>query len=271
MQTQRHERKEHKNTDSHVIPEVESVGLVAQTFTLTGIHNFYTHVPANSPALLLCRCPAVSTGSTMLLRLTERCRVPVRLDSVAGGAETGHKISAVYFIGRCTTEGAAADTTSTAQASGGGGHGLSEGSSANAGGQLKLQNIEAAAPLAEEVADSDGGGGGGSPSEARDRGGNKDAQDGAGTGSADGEAAAAVHPPAPSSSGTERSSPRQGQRAVLEPIADRLVLFRSDRVSTETLEVVGQGQEQYAVLFWMHGAKEGGGEETGGVTHSPSS
>lgn len=216
----------------------------------------------------------------MLLRLAGRCRVPVRLDSVAGGVQTGHKISAVYFVGRCTTEGAAAQQGNLSAAAVTG--------AASAGGQLRLQNIEVAAPLAGGlIGDSDGsvGSSGGSPVAASPReGGDKDSKHGGNNGgnsscSTDGESmpAGSSCPPVPPRGGGEKgplppSPPRQG--VVLEPTADRLVLFRSDCVSTETLEVSGHhGQEQYAVLFWMHGAKDGAGEATagGGAAQSPTS
>lgn len=63
----------------------------------------------------------------------------------------------------------------------------------------------------------------------------------------------------------------QGQSAVVEPTGDRLVLYRSDRVSAETLEVRGQGREQYLVRFWMHTAKEseGGDGALGGSVSVP--
>lgn len=202
----------------------------------------------------------------MLLRLTERCRVPVHLDSVAGGVQTGHKISAVYFVGRCASDGTANNATKTQQQ-------VSEedglSAASGAGGQLKLQNVEAAAPLAEGSVDSNGGstgggcGGGdgvGSPVAATPQdGANKDNRHEHGNSSGTSVKSSGLCPPAP----------RQG--AVLEPTADRLVLFRSDRVSTETLEVLGHGQEQYAVLFWMHGAKEEIGEAVGGAATSPAS
>eukprot|EP00903_Cladosiphon_okamuranus_P005751 g5705.t1 len=191
-------------------------------------------------------------GSTMLLRLTERCRVPIRLDSVAGGAQTGHKISAVYFVGRCstTTQGATHDKTSEGGVSQE--YDVSASSGAAAGGQLKLYNIEATAPLAEGLDDSDSGGSGdGSPAAASSQGGESN-DDGHKRGNGFGA--------------SDESEPEKGpsrQAVVLEPTADRLVLFRSGCVSTETLEVLGHGQEQYAVLFWMHGAKEEVGEAAG--------
>lgn len=210
-------------------------------------------------------------GSTMLLRLTERCRVPVRLDSVAGGVRTGHKVSAVYFLGRCCTAGeAAAGKTGRGQVSED--YDVSGASGAGAGGQLRLQDIETAAPLAEGLDDDSGSSNfssGGSPvvvdpqeGKNNDNGNNKNNS----SSSASGKSCS----PAPPRSGLEAGAPRQG--VVLDPTADRLVLFHSDRVSTETLEVLGHGQEQYAVLFWMHGAKEEVvGEATGGAVPSPAS
>eukprot|EP00752_Nemacystus_decipiens_P003930 g3598.t1 len=96
-------------------------------------------------------------GSTMLLKLTERCRVPVRLDSVAGGAQTGHKVSAVYFIGRCcTATGGGADKAKGRISEISDEYDVSGASDAGAGGQLRLQNIEVAAvaPVAEGLDDS---------------------------------------------------------------------------------------------------------------------
>lgn len=217
----------------------------------------------------------------MLLKLTERCRVPVRLDSVAGGAQTGHKVSAVYFIGRCcttTAEGAAADKTGKGRRVSKE-YDVSPASDAGAGGQLRLQNIEAAAPLAEGLGAGDGDGDGDSgstnssngtpatadPQEGRHNDNGDKNGDGSNTSTSGGGGRCSPAPaPAPprSGSGREKGAARQrqgqgkGQGVVLEPTADRLVLFRSDRVSTETLEVLGRGQEQYAVLFWMHEAKE---------------
>lgn len=200
----------------------------------------------------LADTPPLPTGSTMLLRLTERCRVPVRLDSVAGGAQTGHKISAVYFVGRCCTiTGATGDKTSKGRVYQE--YDVSAASGAAAGGQLRLQNIEAAAPLAEGLGDSHSSNiGSGSPPAAASTEG--------------GESNDSGHKSGNSSSASEKASLKKGsarQAVVLEPTADRLVVFRSGSVSTETLEVMGRGQEQYAVLFWMHGAKEGVGEATG--------
>ena len=170
----------------------------------------------------------IDTGSTMLLRLTEGCQVPPRLDSFAGGAETGHRVSAVYFIGRKGEDGAG-----------------DEGGSATArerGGQLRLQNVES--PLQYTSASKGSG---------------------AGTGEDDGEETAETFQPSqqilPSGEGGGEMGSSSEEvlpgSVVLEPMADRLVLFRSDRVCTQTLEVQGHGQEQYAVLFWMHRAMEG--------------
>lgn len=199
----------------------------------------------------------------MLLRLTEGCRVPVRLDSVAGGVETGHKISAVYFVGRCTTgaTAAAADVASTSPVPEE--DGLT-GSGTSTGGQLKLRNMEAAAPLAEGVVDNSGGrSSGGSSTAASHQEGEANADNNDSSSNNSGKTAAALdHPPAPPPprTGTEKRYSLLRQSVLLEPTADRLVLFRSGCVSTETLEVLGHGWEQYAVLFWMHGAKEGVGE-----------
>lgn len=210
-------------------------------------------------------------GSTMLLRLTEGCRVPVRLDSVAGGAETGHIISAVYFIGRCTT-----GSTTTASADGAAKK-VGEDELTGSGGQLRLQNIEAAAPLAEGVfgngnssSGGSGGGGNGSSVAASLQEGkttNVDSSSCNNNGSKTTAPALDHHrppaPPPPCTRGMEKtkySLQREECGVLLEPTADRLVLFRSGCVSTETLEVKGHGREQYAMLFWMHEAKEGVGD-----------
>lgn len=176
----------------------------------------------------------------MLLRLTEGCRAPPRLDSFAGGAETGHKISVVYFLGRN-----ARATIATGDTPDLGGKTTGIGDEEDGGGQLQLQNVEAA-PIA---AGSPSGGGGDSstcsPEDSvravqRQRSSRKE-------GTAEDVGARLDEPPA---------GDVEVQGTVVDPKADRLVLFRSDRVSTQTLEVRGEGQEQYAVLFWMHGAKE---------------
>lgn len=174
----------------------------------------------------------------MLLKLGDGCRAPARLDSLAGGAETGHKVSAVYFIGRHRGDPptAATNRVSAQEAE----------PDREAGGELRLQNVEAA-PIAEGtvVSEKDSPHGG---SDGDDFGGK-------GRRTLGGDAGAAVK----GSGGSELEGAEvQGVvalSAVVEPKADRLVMFRSDRVSTETLEVRGAGQEQYAVLFWMHGAK----------------
>ncbi|CAN0090239.1 unnamed protein product [Discosporangium mesarthrocarpum] len=58
--------------------------------------------------------------------------------------------------------------------------------------------------------------------------------------------------------GTRAGHLEGGSEAVddVEPVGDRLVLFRSDLVVNERLPVTGP--DQFAVVFWMHGAK---GEE----------
>lgn len=154
-------------------------------------------------------------GSTILLRLTEGCQIPPRLDCFAGGVETGHKISAVFFIGRK------------------GIHDGNEFNTANGGGQLRLQNVTSTAM----------------PS---CKGSSRAAGAAAVGGSCKGGADGSCIP----SQGNARGE-RDSNVEDLEPRPDRLVLLRSDLVSTETLEVRGHGQEQYAVLFWMHGVVEG--------------
>lgn len=207
----------------------------------------------------------------MLLKLTERCRVPVRLDSVAGGAQTGHKVSAVYFVGRCcTTTGGAADKASKGRVSEEYDVSPAASGAGAGGGQLRLQNIEVAAPLAEGL-DGRTPAGADSSHEGDDRNDNEskngNISSASSSTSAGGEHCSTA--PSPPRGGREKGAARQagrGQGVVLEPTADRLVLFRSDRVSTETLEVLGRGQEQYAVLFWMHEAREEVvGEAAGGA------
>lgn len=170
----------------------------------------------------------------MLLRLTEGGRVPVRLDSVAGGAETGHKVSAVYFIGQHRGTGA----TIGVQRSKNKDEIICDDASSGAGGELKLQNIEAA-PIAGDTRDGKG---------SVDRSGTVQQPNGS-----RGEDPERFEYDIPRN-GVEIESLPQG--VVVNPMADRLVLFRSDRVSTETLEITAQGQEQLAVLFWMHGARD---------------
>ena len=160
----------------------------------------------------------------MLLRLTEGCQVPPRLDSFAGGAETGHRVSAVYFIGRKGEDDAG-----------------DEGGSATArerGGQLRLQNVESP-PQYTSASKGSGAGTGEETAETF-----QPSQRILPSGEGDGEMGSSSEEVLPGS-------------VVLEPKPDRLVLFRSDRVCTQTLEVQGHGQEQYAVLFWMHRAMEG--------------
>lgn len=143
--------------------------------------------------------------------------MPPRLDCFAGGVETGHKVSAVFFIGRKGAhDGSNCDKFNTA----------------NGGGQLRLHNVASAAtPSCKGSSRAAAAAVGAS----RERG-------------ADGSCL-----PSQGNARGEKGSDVED----LEPRPDRLVLFRSDLVSTQTLEVRGRGQEQYAVLFWMHGAVEG--------------
>lgn len=198
--------------------------------------------------------------------------MPARLDSVAEGVETGHKISAVYFIG---STGVNADDPPRK------GQEASEQDplTSRSDGQLVLQNMEAAAaPVAGgEVRSSsppttDSGSGNGSPLAAeppRGGGGGKDGKSkelGDGNrGDDDNNDDKGIHLTRPLDSArgrgtTDGDAPPQPLGAVVDPTEDRLVLFRSDRVSTQTLEVLGRGREQYAVLFWMHAAKGGLGD-----------
>lgn len=154
-------------------------------------------------------------GSTILLRLTEGCQIPPRLDCFAGGVETGHKISAVFFIGRK------------------GAHDGEESDTADGGGQLRLQNVTSSAM--PSCKGSSRAAAAAAVGEGR-------------KGSADGSCK-----PSQGNARGERGSNVED----VEPRPGRLVLFRSDLVSTQTLEVRGRGQEQYAVLFWMHGAVHG--------------
>lgn len=199
--------------------------------------------------------------------------MPLRLDSVAGGVNTGHKVSAVYFIGRTggndnDDDYAIANKAATLQQ-----NPLVSGSSSSAGGQLVLQNMEAAgaaAPVADgEIrsprttdSSSSGSSTGLPPTGQRPQGVERDGvSEEANTvnrSEDDHEAMDLTRPlDSPGGRATEEESAPPGQQrsAVVEPTADRLVLFQSDRVSTQTLEVLGRGREQYAVLFWMHAAK----------------
>jgi hypothetical protein len=59
-----------------------------------------------------------------------------------------------------------------------------------------------------------------------------------------------------SSSGSSSSSSKQGlQPVVIEPLPDRLVLFRSRDVWNE--RTVVHNDAQWAVIFWIHGQEEG--------------
>lgn len=219
----------------------------------------------------------------MLLRLHEGCRLSAQMDSHINGTPTGHEISCVYFVGcRHTSNTTGRSNTTTC--------GSSQSSCATDqdgswGGEISLLNVEAA-PIAgrdasrEEnfaSATRDGQHPRGTVSERRsavaieqehgsgsivtdlspNR--NKDAGDSA-----------------PETVGAQKLSSTllehcQGQSAVVEPTSDRLVLYRSDRVSSEMLEVRGQGREQYVVRFWIHTGKEstGSGGPHGDVLSVP--
>lgn len=195
----------------------------------------------------------------MLLRLREGCRLPAQLDSRVNGAPTGHKISCVYFVGCCNKDG---------------------NNIGSVGGHFKLQNVEnppvdglvgereTSPILIPRNVPRDGRHTGESTASdmdsapvfegrlgieavgresAVDRNDNGDCVSGAVGGSQN-------------MCATVPSSRCQAQSALVEPAADRLVLYRSDRVSAETLEVLGGDGEQYAVRFWMHttkGVREG--------------
>ncbi|CAB1112658.1 unnamed protein product [Ectocarpus sp. CCAP 1310/34] len=238
-----------------VEPDNVEFGFPALHELVVNLHALAFELNLKDPELRLRRA---FQGSTMLLRLTEGCRVPVRLDSVAGGAETGHKISAVYFIGR--KGGGDADKSQQALSE--------EGDAINAGGQLRLQNMETNAPLAEDIVGSSSGDASpleGNPPQEREEV-NTSTSDGSrntdviGGGSAPDELGFTGPR---GGKGGEESTMGQGAVVVLEPTADRLVMFRSDCVSTETLEVLGHEREQYAMLFWMHGASGGAGDVAG--------
>ncbi|CBJ27890.1 conserved unknown protein [Ectocarpus siliculosus] len=239
-----------------VEPDNLEFGFPALHELVVNLHALAFELNLKDPKLGLRRA---FQGSTMLLRLTEGCRVPVRLDSVAGGAETGHKISAVYFVGR--KGGSDADKSQQALSE--------EGDAINAGGQLRLKNMETNAPLAEGIVGGSSGNASpleGNPPQGREEV-NTSTLDGSrntdvnGGGSApDGLGFAGPR----GGKGGEESTVGQGAVVELEPTADRLVMFRSDCVSTQTLEVLGHEREQYAMLFWMHGARGGAGDVAGG-------
>lgn len=218
----------------------------------------------------------------MFLRLRDGCRLPARLDSRVGGADNGHKVSCTYFVGQTsptstTTAGRTIDiqdssdsknnsilnsinsvsetnwekrkgptddtrTTTTEKSEGGVDIGVGIG-----GGQLKLDNMETA-PIPGGIGDEnlclnrkDGKGSvpGGSGTTKQEVMKNDSANDSHVGMLAPAEGVASV-----------------GGGVVVAPTADRLVLFRSDLVCNQTLEVHGKGRAQYALMFWMHAAKE---------------
>lgn len=180
----------------------------------------------------------------MLLKLSEGCRVPPRFPSFEGGVKTGHKVSAVYFIGHCKAG------TATIP---GKGSSFSEDTNPDTdmgtGGELKLLNIEGDPNLQNIEVDSKPTGGGGQlPELSPPPAGNERGADKNGT----------CLVSTLSSAKTETSVPGRfvRQHTVVKPLADRLVLLRSDLVSTQTLEMRGPGQQQYVVLFWIHRAKD---------------
>lgn len=194
----------------------------------------------------------------MLIRLCEGCRFPERLDSFVESAETGYQVSAAYFIGRRRQE-----ITSPAGES----QGVPQGGGAEpGGGELKLKNIERAPTAGASVRDSGSRSGeehGGSTHRQKASGGQEEAEAEGGGGDETSSLSAGPR------EAEEEGGVTAGQSVVVEAKADRLVLFRSDRVSTQTLEVLGRGQEQYMLLFWMHGAKED--EEVEGSMPRPAS
>ncbi|CAM9785691.1 unnamed protein product, partial [Laminaria digitata] len=185
-------------------------------------------------------------GSTMLLRLTEGCRFPERLDSFVDSAETGYQVSAAYFVGRrCRQE-----TTPTPPNES---QGVPKG-----GGELKLKNIEKASIAGASACDSGsrtGEKGDGSTPRRKASGGQEETGAEGGGGGRDGDGVGGGASSVSTGPREEEEGVTAGQSVMVEAKADRLVLFRSDRVSTQTLEVLGRGQEQYMLLFWMHGAK----------------
>lgn len=188
----------------------------------------------------------------MLVRFSEGCRYPEHLDSFVESAvassATGYRVSAAYFVGRRRRP----ETTPKGES-----QGVPQGRGADSGGggELKLRNVEKDPVVGVCVHDSRDGNSGSRAGEERSgdstpsqtaSGGQKEA--GAEGGGRDSSLSAGP-------SWVEEVPPA-GRSVVVEPKADRLVLFRSDRVSNQTLQVVGQGQEQYMLLFWMHGVKE---------------
>ena len=199
----------------------------------------------------------------MLLRLSEGCRFPERLDSFVESAETGYQVSAAYFIGRRRRQ----EITSPAGES----QGVPQGGGAEpGGGELKLKNIERAPSAGASVRDSGSRTGekrGGSTHRRKASDGQEEAEAEGGAGGETSRSSAG--PREEEEEEEEEGGVTAGQSVVVEAKADRLVLFRSDRVSTQTLEVLGRGQEQYMLLFWMHGAEED--EEVEGSMPRPSS
>lgn len=197
---------------------------------------------------------SMKTGSTMLLRLRAGCWLPATLDSRANGVETGHKVSCVYFVGHTSSE----DPDNS---------GIDESDREGVlkagviGGQLKLQNVEFAAPT-ERVGvantDENAVGAQGAPNSSSDlprnsAPGNAQGRDGG------------QHQTL-NLSDEFRAQRVSSQGTIVEPVRDRLVLYRSDRVWNEVLEVKGQGRVQYVVRIWMHGATP---EAVDGGHHDP--
>lgn len=157
----------------------------------------------------------------MLLRLRAGCRLLPRLDSLAAGADTGHRVSCVYFVGRAGDNLANYSDNSTM------------GSSENdcSSGQLKLKNIEKLPDAGEALAVSRSMYGG-------------VVQTGR---------APEVGPYINESVGPKVHSQGHEEKedvVLVEPLADRLVLFRSDLIRNEITEV--RRRDQYVVFFWMH-------------------
>lgn len=186
----------------------------------------------------------------MLYRLCEDCRFPERLDSFVESAETGYKVSAAYFIGRRRGQ----ETTPPGES-----ERVPQGKEAEpGGGELKLQNLEKVSIAGASVCDSGvhgSAGGKNSEESTHRRKASGDQEEAGAEGGGGGGASSLSAGPQPREEGGEEGGVTAGQSVVVEAKADRLVLFRSDRVSTQTLEVLGRGQEQYMLLFWMHGAK----------------
>ncbi|CAM9957946.1 unnamed protein product, partial [Choristocarpus tenellus] len=194
-------------------------------------------------------------ASTMVLRLRDGCGIPLRLDSLASGEETGHKVTCVYFVGRgpagaCPENKKAGDNNQE--------------NATRIGGNLLLRTKLSSAPTSSACAGSGSCKGARTCEEGECRilpgvtGDVVGAEEGKGvqqgcTQVENGGLEGGGGSEREVLSGGETGSEGWGSVMVVDAVPDRVVLFRSDRVLNETSPVVGS--DQYAVVFWMHGAK----------------